>query len=181
MRTKAKWTFMVYMAGDNSLSSAGDVDLREMRTVGSNTDVNIVVQFDNAGNSGTNRYLIRHDGLDEPTIFLNETDSGSPNVLGDFISWTAQTYRAERYALILWSHGNGWQPTELDRIAKSVASPQYNSRELANRSSSTGKTFFRTTWERLFQLPIINRKDLLQNYMGKIIPASFTLCEGNMC
>lgn len=144
---------MVYMAGDNSLSSAGDVDLREMRTVGSNTDVNIVVQFDNAGNSGTNRYLIRHDGLDEPTIFLNETDSGSPNVLGDFISWTAQTYRAERYALILWSHGNGWQPTELDRIAKSVASPQYNSRELANRSSSTGKTFFRTTWERLFQLP----------------------------
>ena len=31
----SKWTFMVYMAGDNNLSSAGEEDLREMRRVGS--------------------------------------------------------------------------------------------------------------------------------------------------
>jgi hypothetical protein len=154
MKTKAKWTFMVYMAGDNTLSSAGDVDLKEMRKVGSTTAVNIVAQFDNAGNSGTMRYLILKGGENEPSVKLNETDCGSPDVLNDFISWAALTYPAERYALILWSHGNGWQPTELDRIAMGVKSPQYNSRELARRSSSSaGKIFFRTTWKQVFRLP----------------------------
>lgn len=145
---------MVYMAGDNTLSSAGDVDLKEMRKVGSTTDVNIVAQFDNAGNRGTRRYLIHKGGENELTVKLNETDCGSPDVLGDFISWAALTYPAERYALILWSHGNGWQPTELDRIAMAVKSPHYNSRELARRSSSSsGKIFFRTTWKQVFRLP----------------------------
>ncbi len=55
---KAKWTFMVYLAGDNNLSTAGDNDLEEMRQVGSTNDVNIVVEFDNAGSLGTNRYRI---------------------------------------------------------------------------------------------------------------------------
>ena len=53
MSPSAKWTFMVYMAGDNNLSSAGDVDLTEMRRVGSTADVNLLVEFDNAGNRGT--------------------------------------------------------------------------------------------------------------------------------
>lgn len=153
-KTKAKWTFMVYMAGHNTLSSAGDEDLREMRVVGSTANVNIVAQFDKAGDRGTNRYLVRPGGTNEPTIALGETDCGSPKVLRDFVSWVAQTYPAERYGLILWSHGNGWEPAELDRIAASVRSPKYTPRELVHRSSSsTGKTFFRTTWERVFQLP----------------------------
>jgi hypothetical protein len=62
---KKKWTFMVYMAGDNNLSDAGDTDLREMRKVGSTPDVNVVAQFDNEGDRGTNRYLIKRDGLNE--------------------------------------------------------------------------------------------------------------------
>ena len=37
---RAKWTFMLYMAGDNNLSSAGDADLAELRQVGSTPDVN---------------------------------------------------------------------------------------------------------------------------------------------
>ena len=46
---------MVYMAGDNNLSTAGDADLKEMRQVGSNDRVNVLVEFDNAGNQGTRR------------------------------------------------------------------------------------------------------------------------------
>lgn len=44
----AKWTWLVYMAGDNNLESQGPIDLREMQRVGSNADVNIIVQFDAA-------------------------------------------------------------------------------------------------------------------------------------
>ena len=57
--TKAKWTFMVYMAGDNSLSNAGDTDLYEMMKVGSTHDVNIVAEFDKTGTEGTKRYFIQ--------------------------------------------------------------------------------------------------------------------------
>jgi hypothetical protein len=42
----AKWTWLVYMAGDNNLESQGPIDLREMQRVGSSADVNIIVQFD---------------------------------------------------------------------------------------------------------------------------------------
>ncbi len=43
---RKKWTVMVWMAGDNDLEEFGDKDLAEMKRVGSNDDINIVVQFD---------------------------------------------------------------------------------------------------------------------------------------
>ena len=50
-RTVAKknWTIMVYLAGDNNLDSAGAVDLKEMKQVGSNDQINVLAQFDRAG------------------------------------------------------------------------------------------------------------------------------------
>jgi hypothetical protein len=154
MEPKAKWTFMVYMAGDNSLSDCGDDDLGEMRQVGSCADVNVVVQFDNAGNQGTKRYLVRAGGVNEPTMELGETDCGSPEVLNSFIAWAAETYPADRYALVLWSHGSGWRPEEIDRIARSVDAKEYTAKEAATRAASPkGRTFFRTSWEAVFKLP----------------------------
>jgi len=144
---------MVFMAGDNNLSAAGDADLAEMRRVGSTDQVQAVVEFDNAGDAGTRRYHIARDGVGETVETLGETDSGSPEVLSDFISWAAQNYPADRYALILWNHGGGWAPTEVDRVARSVASPGYDERELAERSASPlGRVLFRSSLERIFGL-----------------------------
>ena len=42
----ADWTFMVYLDADNNLESAGIDDFLEMASVGSDGNVNIVVQFD---------------------------------------------------------------------------------------------------------------------------------------
>ncbi len=153
MSQRRAWTFMVFMAGDNNLSAAGDADLAEMRRVGSDDSVNVVVEFDNAGDAGTRRYHIGRDGVGEAVKILGETDSGSPEVLSDFITWAAENYPAERYALILWNHGGGWAPTEVDRVARSVASPGYNGRELAERSSSPlGRVLFRSSLEQIFGL-----------------------------
>ena len=59
MENGAKWTFMVYMAGNNNLSPAGEIDLGEMAQVGSSEDVNILVEFDRADHSkNTKRYLV---------------------------------------------------------------------------------------------------------------------------
>ena len=72
--SNAKWTFMIYLAGDNSLSSAADKDLIEMRAVGSTPEVNVVTQLDNAGNRGTTRVLIQRDGAGERPESIGETD-----------------------------------------------------------------------------------------------------------
>jgi hypothetical protein len=150
MKHEAKWTFMVYMAGDNNLSDAGELDLQEMMKVGSNPDVNVVVEFDNAGELGTNRYLIQKGNGIVPVESLGETDSGDPKVLNDFISWALDNYPAERYALILWNHGGGWEPTEMDKIARSLHASNYNSREAGSLSATqVKKGLFRTSLEKI--------------------------------
>jgi hypothetical protein len=153
MMDKAKWTFMVYMAGDNNLSDAGDMDLDEMRAVGSSPDVNVVVQFDRARDRGTTRYLVQKNGENEQTESLGLTDCGDPQVLIDFVKW-ASRFSAERYALVLWNHGGGWEPSEMDRIARSAGARNYNVREASERSATRlRKAFFRTSLEKIFSLP----------------------------
>lgn len=150
---KKKWTFMVYMAGDNNLSDAGDTDLREMRKVGSTPDVNVVAQFDNEGDRGTNRYLIKRDGLNEEIESMGETDSGDPRVLTAFVDWAVKKYPADRHALILWNHGGGWEPSEIDKLAREVKTRNYSVREATERSSSpVGKLLFRTTIKKILRL-----------------------------
>lgn len=149
----AKWTFMVYMAGDNNLASAGDEDLREMREVGSSEDVHIVVQFDNAGTRGTERYRMLAEG-DDVVESLGPTDSGDPNVLLDFVRWAHEQYPAERYALVLWNHGGGWEPSAIDQIAQEIRAPNFGAREAVERAASPiRRTFFRPSLERILQLP----------------------------
>lgn len=153
MTQESAWTIMVYMAGDNDLSAAGEADLEEMRLVGSSERVNVVVEFDNAGDAGTRRIHIGSGGSGERVETLGETDSGSPDVLADFIGWAARNYPADRYALVLWNHGNGWAPTEVDRIARSVNSPGFSEREISERSASPlGRVLFRPTLESIYSL-----------------------------
>ena len=78
MRSRAKWTVMVYMAGDNNLESAAMVDLKEMAKVGSTSDVNIVVQLDRERDNITKRIRVLKKGHTSPTLLLPETDTGDP-------------------------------------------------------------------------------------------------------
>lgn len=149
----ATWTFMVYMAGDNNLSEAGEEDLRELRTVGSTDEVHIVVQYDNAGAEGTRRYRVLAEG-DDLVETLGPTDSGDPNVLVDFVTWAHSTYPAERYALVLWNHGGGWEPSAIDEIAQEVRAPSYGPREGVERAASPlRRVFFRPSLAAILGLP----------------------------
>jgi hypothetical protein len=111
MATEKNWTVMVYMAGDNNLDSAGVVDLSEMKKVGSTNDINILVQFDREGkNMATNRYFVQKGGTADKdrVASLDETNTGDPKVLEDFVTWGATNYPAKHYLLVLWNHGAGW-------------------------------------------------------------------------
>jgi hypothetical protein len=116
MATAKDWTVMVYMAGDNNLDSAGVVDLKEMKKVGSTQRINVIVQFDRAGaNLATNRYYIQKSGTvaKDKVASLGETNMGDPKVLEDFVSWGIKGYPAAHYMLVLWNHGAGWDDANL--------------------------------------------------------------------
>lgn len=110
------WTFMVYLAGDNDLSGAGAVDLKEMKQVGSTDRINVLAQFDRAGKTRqTTRYYLRKSttSTQDAKLRLGETNMGDPSVLEDFITWAVTNYPAQRYALVLWNHGAGWDDSNV--------------------------------------------------------------------
>jgi len=116
---KAKWTVMVYMAGDNNLDGAALRDIEEMARVGSTKDVNVLVQLDRLEDKKTRRFLITKGGGCERDCLeiFGETNTGDPKVLGDFLTWSTERYPAERYFLILWNHGSGWWEEARSRVA----------------------------------------------------------------
>ena len=153
MNMQPKWTFMVYLAGDNNLSTAGENDMQEMAAVGSTAEVNIVAEFDRIGDEAhTKRYYVKEGELQE-VADLGETDCGDPNVLLDYITWTKENYPADRYALILWNHGGGWDKSSIDTISQEVQTKNWGRAEGAERSSSSmGRAFFRTTLKTVMSL-----------------------------
>ncbi len=119
---QAKWTVMVYMAGDNDLEKwvARDIG-REMAAVGSNADVQVVVLADRSPGYATGygdwaNTLLFHvtEGMaatpEQALADWGERDMGSPQTLIDFVDRARADYPAERYALFLWDHGWGWWP-----------------------------------------------------------------------
>jgi len=117
---QAQWTFLVYLDGDNNLEGYAIDDFLEMSSVGSTSDVNIVVQFDRIpgysisyGNwTSTKRFRVTPgmtpsaaNGLQD----IGEVNMGDPQTLIDFVQWGMLNYPADHYAVILWDHGSGWR------------------------------------------------------------------------
>lgn len=124
----AEWTFLVYMNGDNDLEPWALADVNEMEAVGSSDRINIVIQLDRSPDYATEdgdwttarRYRVEADtatkAIGSPVLAdLGEVDSGDPTVIADFARWGIETFPAERYALVLWDHGTGWNLREGER------------------------------------------------------------------
>jgi hypothetical protein len=118
---RKQWTVMVYLAGDNNLDSAGTVDLKEMKKVGSTDQVNVIAQFDREGRGmATNRYYLNKGGTVAKDLVksLGETNTGDPAVLEDFLKWGIANYPAVHYLFVVWNHGNGWNDENVYRAAR---------------------------------------------------------------
>lgn len=120
----ASWTILIYLDGDNNLEREAINDFLEMSAVGSNAQVNVVVQFDRIGGydrrygdwTGTKRFLVTRDMTPEPGNALSdlgEANMGHPRTLIDFVNWGVATYPAQRTAVVLWNHGDGWRTASL--------------------------------------------------------------------
>jgi hypothetical protein len=153
----AKWTFMVYIAGFNNLSPFAATDLDEMRQVGSTDDVKVAVFIKQLGR-GARHLIVGRNGEDEQSEELGNIDSGNPQTLLNFIRWAARTAPADRYALVVWNHGSGWQPDDLDQLYQEVRArggdTGVTARELGVRSTQQiARSLFSTTVQHMLELP----------------------------
>ena len=116
---RANWTFLVYEDGDNNLEDVALIDFMEMSSVGSTSEVNIVVQLDRnpyfdtgyGDWTGTKRFYVTQ-GM-TPTasnaiMDMGELNMGAPETLTSFLEWGMMTFPAEKYMVVLWDHGGGW-------------------------------------------------------------------------
>jgi hypothetical protein len=68
-------------------------------------------------------YLRKGDNLDADVVAeLGETNTGDPAVLTDFATWAITTYPAQRYMLVIWNHGSGWDDSDIYEAARDEAS-----------------------------------------------------------
>jgi hypothetical protein len=117
--TVADWTFMVYLDADNTLETAGIEIFLKMASVGSSSQVNVIVQMDRIdgqddryGNwTDCKRFNITKGMTPAPENAvqnLTEVNMGDPNTLRDFVNWTINNYTANYYFLVIWDHGAGF-------------------------------------------------------------------------
>jgi hypothetical protein len=130
-----EWTVIVYSAADDEVLEENMwFDLNEMELVGSNPQMNIVVQIDRYTGAftgdgdwtDTRRYLISQDNdlehIMSPVVqSVGEVDTGNPQTLIDFVTWAVQNYPAQKYALVMSDHGGGWTGGFSDMSAASYS------------------------------------------------------------
>ncbi len=176
-KKKAAWTVMVYLAGDNNLTTECMFALMEMKEAAPGKHINVIAQFDPSDpHLPTHRYEINkkgpsstlvddiidqasynkrtgevhfrkesananglaaerrvgrrfgHPALDDANltgspradeIITDDTDTGSPITLYNFISFCLEQYQAEHYMVVLSGHAGG---TERDYLLKDESS-----------------------------------------------------------
>src|SRR5581483_8169943 len=151
----ARWTFMVYMAGNNSLSQAAGEDLRELQAVGSSPEVQVLTFVKQADTGRARRLRVGKDGQNETAEDLGPVDSGNPQTVVDFIRWGVQTAPAEKYAIVLWNHGGGWTPDDMDQLySQARLATGVTRRELNRRANQNmARAFFSTTITKILAQP----------------------------
>ncbi|RPH73646.1 hypothetical protein EHM76_05050, partial [bacterium] len=116
---QADYTFLIYMIGsDLELRQySATKDIREMMNVGSNKDVNVIIETGGSKSSVTDgerfidfttvqRHKImkhHHQTIQD----LGRENMATSNTLSDFLTWGVSEFPAKKYVAILWDHGSG--------------------------------------------------------------------------
>jgi hypothetical protein len=150
---KAQWSWLIYIAAHNNLDALGQRSLEQILGVGSTPRVKLAVLYD--GTSTAARYLAGEPGtpaVDEP---LGAIDSGDPNVLLAAARWVFEQQPAECYGLVLWSHGSGWRPEEIQAVATQARTDaQVDALESNERAALPGSlALFRPTLTEMLKKP----------------------------
>jgi len=129
-----KWTVMVFVNAKNNLESFGLKDVNEMEMVGSDDNVNIVAELGRINGystaegdwKGSRRYLIQKDenpsAITSPVVMeIAKSDMGSWQYLVGFSKWAMENYPAQKYVLVVWNHGAGWNKDAAFEAARGIS------------------------------------------------------------
>lgn len=104
---QAEWTMLIYAQANNSLSKFAHRNFADMATIGSNRNLNVLVQWYQPGQQGIWRYQINKGRMDLDECITQPTDGNKAQDLVDSMEWAVKKYPAKKYCLILWNHGMG--------------------------------------------------------------------------
>lgn len=119
--TTAQRTVMVYISGDNNLSTVVMEDIREMMQGASSIpqNCNLVAFIDR--NVGSEKPYIaqitKEAKLDTLYKYTSDFYASDPDQFSEVLKQIAQLCPAKEYGLILWGHASGWI-VESDTIAQ---------------------------------------------------------------
>jgi hypothetical protein len=135
--TNGKWTIMVFINAANDLYPFSDLNVNQMEEVAGNPDVRFVVQWKQSDGfwvnpndpptfTGTRRYLVKPDTTGNIASELVQdlgagVDMGSPATMLEFLNWAKTNYPADRYAFVVWNHGNGWRRSPDSQPTRAVS------------------------------------------------------------
>ncbi len=104
-----KWTLLVYMAADNDLHLFVDRNLEQMKQIGSNDFITILVHLDihRPGQKKVTKRLVIYKNK---AVQIGEDlcmDSGDEQTLIDALQWAHRDFPADYFAIAFWNHGSG--------------------------------------------------------------------------
>ena len=113
-REELERVVVVYMMGENSLSTYAQHDLSEIRRSMSQIPdkCKMAVFFDNSRSDQMPQVLVFDNKGSEKTLFTYRNDPVSTDsaTLQGVLNMVIQKCPARNYGLVMWSHGSGWLP-----------------------------------------------------------------------
>lgn len=116
------WTLIFYMAADNDLQKYAIRNIRQMATIGSTNNVNIVAHLDiKSGNKKIcSRFYVEKNKILEFDPGAEKMDSGDSQTLISCVTWAVEKFPASHFMLILWDHATGIVDPAGNRIARAT-------------------------------------------------------------
>ena len=124
---KAKYGILLYGCGGGNLDNALAMNLRDAAKAGSNANVKMAAQYkwsrayqSNNDMNGTFRDVLEGNSWVNKQKLSNKLELYKSQTLTDFINWAAAEIPAEHYILIVWNHGDVWNPYDDSPTPQSV-------------------------------------------------------------
>lgn len=154
---EANRTVIIYISGENSLSSFAPGDLSEMASASTDIGDNnhLVVFFDNASSTEMPYIAELKDGkVVKDKQYEEDFYASDPDRMREVLTYIMQRWPAKSYGIDLWGHASGWFITG-DTIATAKAATRaYGIDNGKNKETDSGKWINMPSMAKVFsQLP----------------------------
>ena len=109
-----EFTVLIYMAGDNSMAKEVDYTLKCIKE-GAQWGLGNVVVYIDRPTQPAQLLQISRKGEEQLIKSYPDSDSGLVNTLSNILKETKALYPNQKYGLVIWSHADGWNPSNTTR------------------------------------------------------------------